>query len=155
MRVIIGSDHAGYNYKTLLIAALQQEGYEVMDLGTDNGDDPDDYPDHAADVATALLNKQGDRGILICGSAVGVSIAANKFKGIRAGVCHDTYSAHQSVEHDDVNILCLGERVIGIELAKEIVFTFLKAIFTGAPRHHRRLEKLFAIENKNMKEDIL
>jgi ribose 5-phosphate isomerase B len=155
MKVIIGSDHAGFSYKTLLIAAMQQEGYEVMDLGTDNGDDADDYPDHAEDVATALLNKQGDRGILICGSAVGVSVAANKFKGIRAGVCHDTYSAHQCVEHDDVNILCLGQRVIGIELAKDIVFTFLKATFTGAPRHQRRLEKIFAIENKNMKEEIL
>ena len=101
------------------------------------------------------MDKQGDRGILICGSAVGVSIAANKFKGIRAGVCHDTYSAHQGVEHDDVNVLCLGERVIGIELALDIVFTFLKAQFTNAPRHAKRLGKIFAIENKNMKEEIL
>jgi len=155
MKVIIGSDHAGFTYKALLVTALQQEGYEVLDLGTNNGDTPDDYPDHAADVATALLKKQGDRGILICGSAVGVSIAANKFKGIRAGVCHDTYSAHQSVEHDNVNILCLGERVIGIELAKDIVFTFLKAVFTNEPRHVRRLEKISAIENKNMKEATL
>jgi len=155
MKVIIGSDHAGFSYKTVLIKELKEQGYEVLDLGTDNGDSEDDYPDHATDVATAILEKQGDRGILVCGSAVGVSIAANKFKGIRAGVCHDTYSAHQSVEHDDVNILCLGQRVIGIELAKDIVFTFLSATFTGAPRHKRRLEKIFAIENKNMKEDIL
>ena len=150
MKVIIGSDHAGFAYKGLLVAELQQQGYEVLDLGTSDGDIPDDYPDHAADVAMALLKGQGDRGILICGSAVGVSIAANKFKGIRAGVCHDTYSAHQSVVHDDVNILCLGQRVIGIELAKDIVLTYLHATFTNEPRHKRRLEKIFAIENKNM-----
>ena len=153
MKVIIGADHAGYSYKELLVAELKQQGNDVLDLGTYN-EEPDDYPDRAEEVAMALLNKQGERGILICGSAVGVSIAANKFKGIRAGVCHDTYSAHQSVEHDDVNILCLGERVIGIELAKEIALTFLNATFTSAPRHRRRLEKIFAIENKNMKEDI-
>lgn len=152
MKVIISSDHAGFAYKTLLIAALKQEGYEVLDLGAYSEDNADDYPDYAAAVANALLNKQGDRGILICGSAVGVSVAANKFKGIRAGVCHDTYSAHQGVEHDDVNVLCLGQRVIGIELAKDIMFTFLKAAFSNAPRHKRRLEKILAIENKNMKE---
>lgn len=154
MKVIIGADHAGFNYKVILIKELQDNGYDVLDLGTYN-EEPDDYPDRAADVAAALLNKQGERGILICGSAVGVSIAANKFKGIRAGVCHDTYSAHQSVEHDDVNMLCIGQRVIGIEVAKEIVFAFLTAAFSNAPRHKRRLEKIFAIENKNMKEDIL
>ena len=154
MKVIIGADHAGLSYKTILIKELQDKGYDVLDLGTYN-EEPDDYPDRAAEVAMALLNKQGDKGILICGSAVGVSIAANKFKGIRAGVCHDTYSAHQSVEHDDVNILCLGERVIGIEVAKEIVLTFLNATFTNAPRLKRRLEKIFTIENKNMKGDIL
>jgi ribose 5-phosphate isomerase B len=150
MRVIIGSDHAGYVYKTLLVTELTQHGYEVLDMGTNTADIPDDYPDHAADVATALLQGRGDRAILICGSAVGVSIAANKFKGIRAGVCHDTYSAHQSVEHDDVNILCLGERIVGIELVKEIVLTYLRAEFTGEARHKRRLEKILAIENKNM-----
>jgi ribose 5-phosphate isomerase B len=154
MRVIIGADHAGFDYKELIATELKQQGYDVLDLGKDRVD-ADDYPDRAEEVALALFNKQGDRGILICGSAVGVSIAANKFKGIRAGVCHDTYSAHQCVEHDDVNILCLGERVIGIELAKEIVLTFLKAEFTNAPRHKRRLEKILTIENKNMKEDIL
>lgn len=147
MRVIIGSDHAGFPYKTILAATLEEAGYEVLDLGTYSVT-PSDYPDHAAAVAEALLNKEGDRGILICGSAVGVSIAANKFKGIRAGVCHDTYSAHQSVEHDDVNILCLGERVIGLELAKDIVFSFLKAEFSGAERHVKRLEKIKAIEAK-------
>lgn len=145
MKVIVGSDHAGFRYKTILVSALKEQGYEVLDLGTQT-ELPSDYPDHAADVAKALINKQGDRGILICGSSVGVSIAANKFKGIRAGVCHDTYSAHQSVEHDDVNILCIGERVIGIELAKDIVFAFLKAEFTNEERHLKRLAKIAAIE---------
>lgn len=149
MRVIIGSDHAGFNYKTILIAVLKEKGYDVIDLGT-NSESPTDYPDHAADVANAIIDKKGDRGILICGSAVGVSIAANKFKGIRAGVCHDTYSAHQSVEHDDVNILCMGERVIGIELAKDIVFAFLNANFSGEERHVLRLAKITALENKNL-----
>lgn len=146
MKVIIGSDHAGFNYKTVLIIALKEKGYEVIDLGT-NSDLPSDYPDHAADVARAMVDKKGDRGILVCGSAVGVSIAANKFKGIRAGVCHDTYSAHQSVEHDDVNILCMGERVIGIELAKDIVFAFLNAEFSAEERHVKRLAKITELEN--------
>ena len=154
MKVIIGADHAGFSYKGLLIKAMENQGYDVFDAGAYN-EEPDDYPDRATDVAIALLNKQGERGILLCGSAVGVSVAANKFKGIRAGVCHDTYSAHQCVEHDDVNVLCMGQRVIGIELAKEIVFAFLRATFTGLPRHQKRLDKIFAIENKNMKEDIL
>ena len=154
MTIIIGADHAGFTYKAIIVAAMRKEGYEVIDMGTNNAA-PTDYPDHAADVAQAILAKKGERGILICGSAVGVSIVANKFKGIRAGVCHDTYSAHQGVEHDDVNILCLGERVIGIELALEIVFTFLKAQFTHEPRHERRLKKLFVIEDKNMKEERL
>jgi ribose 5-phosphate isomerase B len=152
MKIIIGADHAGFNYKELLIKAMEDEGYDVFDAGTYNDEETDDYPDHAADVSTGILNNQGDRGILICGSAVGVSVAANKFRGIRAGVCHDTYSAHQCVEHDDVNILCIGERVIGIELAKEIVFTFLKAGFSQEPRHLRRLAKILAIEDKSFKE---
>lgn len=145
MKVIVGSDHAGFRYKTILVEAIKEKGYEVLDLGTQT-ESPSDYPDHAADVAKALISKQGERGILICGSSVGVSIAANKFKGIRAGVCHDTYSAHQSVEHDDVNILCIGERVIGIELAKDIVFAFLKAEFSNEERHLKRLAKISAIE---------
>jgi ribose 5-phosphate isomerase B len=149
MKVIIGSDHAGFNYKNILLTTLKTAGYEVIDLGT-YSTAPTDYPDHAADVAKAILEKQGERGILICGSAVGVSIAANKFKGIRAGVCHDTYSAHQSVEHDDVNILCMGERVIGIELAKDIAFAFLKARFTHEERHVKRLAKITAIENREL-----
>lgn len=151
MKIVIASDHAGYNYKTILLKEIEEQGYNVIDLGTYD-EQPTDYPDQATAIANALLKNEGDRGIIICGSGVGVSVAANKFKGIRAGVCHDTYSAHQCVEHDNVNILCLGQRVIGIELAREIVFTFLKAIFTNAPRHVQRLEKITAIENKNMKE---
>jgi ribose 5-phosphate isomerase B len=146
MKVVIGSDHAGFEYKTILVDALLKCGYEVIDSGT-NSTAQTDYPDHAADVSRAILDKRGDRGILICGSAVGVSVAANKFKGIRAGVCHDTYSAHQSVEHDDVNILCMGQRVIGVELAKDIVFAFLKASFSREERHVKRLAKITAIEN--------
>jgi len=152
MKIAIAADHAGLEYKTLLIPDLQKSGYEVIDLGTNNSD-PDDYPDRAADIAAVILGKKAERGVLICGSGVGVSVAANKFKGIRAGVCHDTYSAHQCVEHDDVNILCIGQRVIGIELARDIVFTYLKAQFTHAPCHQRRLDKIFALENKNMKEE--
>src|SRR4051812_24735095 len=150
MKVILASDHAGFFYKRILLAKLQEKGFEVTDKGTYN-ETPTDYPDHATDVAKALLNKEGERGILICGSGVGVSVAVNKFKGIRAGVCHDTYSAHQCVEHDDVNVLCIGERVIGIELTREIIFTFLKAKFSNIPRHKRRLDKITGIENANMK----
>jgi ribose 5-phosphate isomerase B len=151
MKVAIASDHAGFEYKGVITKELTDAGYQVLDLGAHNINPDDDYPDYAADAAQCLLNKQAERGILICGSAVGVSIAANKFKGIRAGVCHDGYSAHQSVEHDDVNILCMGQRVIGINLAVEIALIFLKAEYSGLPRHQRRLEKILAIENKNMK----
>lgn len=150
MNIVIASDHAGYTYKTLLLQDIRDNGYIVKDLGTFD-EKPDDYPDHAIDVAHALLSGEADRGIIICGSGVGVSVAANKFRGIRAGVCHDTYSAHQCVEHDNVNVLCLGQRVIGIELAREIVLAFLKANFSNEPRHKRRLDKIFDIEIKNMK----
>jgi len=150
MKIAIASDHAGFDYKTIIIKDLLEQGHDVVDLGT-NSELPVDYPDYAAAVAQYILNNKTERGILICGSAVGVSIAANKFKGIRAGVCHDTYSAHQCVEHDDTNILCMGQRVIGIELARDIVVTFLKARYTNAPRHKKRLEKIAEIENKNMK----
>lgn len=152
MKVIIASDHAGFVYKSLLIKALKEEAYEVIDLGAHSEESMDDYPDYAIKAATALLKKEADRAILICGSAVGISVAANKFKGIRAGVCHDTYSAHQSVEHDNANVLCLGQRVIGIALAQDIVQAFLKAEFSNEPRHIRRLEKVAAIENNNMKD---
>lgn len=155
MKILIGSDHAGFEYKNIFLKFLQEENYETVDLGAFQKNPDDDYPDYAAKVAKALLNNEGDRGILICGSAVGISIAANKFRGIRAGVCHDTYSAHQCVEHDNVNILCLGERIIGIELAKDIVTVFLKAEFSNASRHVKRLEKIAVLEDKNFKEKTI
>lgn len=145
MRVAIGADHAGFRYKEILVARLRNRAHEVLDLGT-GGTEPVDYPDFARSVAETVAAGQAERGVLVCGSAVGVSVVANKVPGVRAGVCHDTYSAHQAVEHDDINVLCLGERVIGIELAAEIVDTFLAARFTGEERHLRRLAKLEAVE---------
>ena len=150
MKVVIASDHGGFQYKNLLLKDIRQHGYELADLGAFT-EDPSDYPDHAEAVANALLSGEAERGILICGSGAGVSVAANKFKGIRAAVCHDTYSAHQCAEHDDVNVLCMGQRVIGIELAREIVLTFLAAKFNHEARHERRLGKINAIEKRNMK----
>jgi ribose 5-phosphate isomerase B len=149
MKVVIAADHGGYEYKTILVNHIQENGYELTDLGTFT-QQASDYPDHATSVAKAIQNKNAEKGILICGSGVGVSVAANKFKGVRAGVCHDVYSAHQCVEHDDVNVLCLGERVIGIALAKEIVTAFLEATFSYHERHQRRLNKILAIEENNM-----
>jgi ribose 5-phosphate isomerase B len=150
MKIAIAADHGGYAYKKQMLAIIREHGYEVADLGAFD-ETPSDYPDFAVLVAKAITDNQAEKGILICGSGVGVSVAANKFKGIRAGVCHDTYSAHQSVEHDDVNVLCIGERVIGIELAKEIVLSFLGAKFSHAERHQRRLDKVNAIEKTNLK----
>ena len=150
MKVVIASDHGGFQYKNLLLEDIRQQGYELADLGAFS-EEPSDYPDFAEIVANAILNKEAEKGILICGSGVGVSVAANKFKGIRAGVCHDTYSAHQCIEHDDVNVLCIGQRVIGIELAREIVLAFLAAAFSHEERHERRLRKINVIEEKNFK----
>lgn len=150
MKLVIASDHAGFDYKNVLLKDIEQQGYEVADLGTFSKEAVD-YPDSATVVANAIINKTAERGIIICGSGIGVSVAANKFKGIRAGVCHDTYSAHQSVEHDDVNVLCIGQRIIGIELARDIIFTFLKAEYTHDPRHQKRLDKIGDIESRNMK----
>lgn len=150
MKVVIASDHGGFEYKQQLEKRISDQEYEITDLGAFN-DSPSDYPDYAEAVADAILAGKAEKGILICGSGAGVSVAANKFKGIRAAVCHDTYSAHQCVEHDDVNVLCIGQRVIGIELAKEIVFAFLAAKFSHEERHERRLGKIKAIEKKNMK----
>ncbi len=151
MKIAFASDHAGFRYKSILIPELEEKGFEVLDLGT-HSEEPTDYPDAATAVARAIQSGQAERGILICGSGVGVSIAANKYKGIRAGVCHDTYSAHQAVEHDDMNVLAMGERVIGIELAREILFAFVNAQFSGAERHQRRLNKVLSIEKENFKE---
>ncbi len=149
MRVAIAFDHAGYPLKEIIANAVRFAGHEVDDLGT-NSDMPVDYPDYAAKLGHAILGGEAERGILVCGSGVGASIAANKLAGIYAGVCHDTYSAHQGVEHDDMNILCLGARVIGPEAARELVITFLNARFIGndpgQERHARRLAKVRALE---------
>jgi ribose 5-phosphate isomerase B len=147
MRITIGSDHAGFELKKVLIDCLKQQGHQVKDLGT-NSDAPVDYPDYAEAVALSVLRGDSERGILICGSGVGASVAANKIPGVRAGLAHDCYSAHQGVEHDDVNVLVLGSRVIGPELAKDLCATFLKARFTGEERHQRRLNKILSIEQR-------
>jgi RpiB/LacA/LacB family sugar-phosphate isomerase len=147
MRITIGSDHAGFELKQVLLDYLRAQRHEVRDVGTDSTA-PVDYPDFAEAVATSLLREESERGILICGSGVGASVAANKIPGIRAGQCHDTYSAHQGVEHDDVNVLVLGSRVIGVELAKELCAAFLRASFTGEERHQRRLAKTLSIEQR-------
>ena len=130
-----------------LAADLGARGHEVLDLGT-HGPDPVDYPDCAEAVARALAGGQADRGIIVCGSGAGVSIAANKFPGIRAAVCHDCYTAHQAVEHDDMNVLCLGARVVGAAVACELAGAFLRATFSGEARHRRRLEKILAFESR-------
>ncbi len=145
MRVAIGADHAGYQLKEDLSSSLAESGFDVIDLGTFSTE-PVDYPDIAAAVGEAVRDGRADRGILVCGSGAGAAIAANKLHGIRAALAHDTYTAHQSVEHDDANVLALGSRVIGIELASEIVRTFLAAEFTGEERHARRVKKIEALE---------
>jgi RpiB/LacA/LacB family sugar-phosphate isomerase len=146
MRIALGSDHAGYPLKDHLASWLAEAGHAVYDLGTHNTD-PVDYPDYAAAVASAVLDGRADRGIVICGSGAGAAVAANKLNGIRASVAHDTYTAHQMVEHDDVNVLCLGARVIGSELAQDLIDAFLKAKFSREDRHVRRVEKIKALEN--------
>lgn len=145
MKIAIASDHGGFPLKAPLVQMLQAEGHEVSDLGPPSAE-PVDYPDYAEAVGRAVQQGQVERGILLCGSGVGACIAANKLRGIRAALCHDTYSARQSVQHDDANILCLGARVIGIELAFEIVRAFIGARFSGEARHRRRLDKVLALE---------
>ena len=147
MRLALSADHAGYPLKQELAAKLTQQGHEVLDLGT-HSTAPVDYPDSTEAVARLLREGQAERGIIVCGSGAGVSVAANKFPGIRAAVCHDTYSARQAVEHDDLNVLCLGARVIGPALAAELVTAFLGASFSGEDRHLRRLHKIFDIEGR-------
>jgi len=147
MQVALGSDHAGFELKKVLSDHLQHNGHLVLDVGTYSAD-PVDYPDYAEAVALSVLHGEAERGILICGSGVGAAVAANKVAGIRAGLCHDCYSAHQGVEHDDTNVLVLGARVIGAELAKDISLTFLNARFTAEERHQRRLKKVLDIEKR-------
>lgn len=145
MRIAVGSDHAGYPLKEHLASWLAESGHAVYDLGTHSAD-PVDYPDYSAAVAQAVLDGRADRGVIICGSGAGASIAANKLQGIRAATAHDMYTAHQMVEHDDVNVLCLGSRVIGQALAEDLVATFIEAKFSREDRHVRRLDKIRALE---------
>jgi ribose 5-phosphate isomerase B len=145
MRIAVGADHAGYLLKEHISSWLAESGHAVYDLGT-HTTDPVDYPDYSAAVAQAVLDGRADRGVIICGSGAGAAIAANKFKGIRAAVAHDTYTAHQMVEHDDVNVLALGSRVVGQALAEDLVKAFLDAKFTREERHVRRLDKIRALE---------
>jgi len=146
-RIAIGADHGGYPLNERVIAELRGAGHEIIDFGTHDGSQPDDYPDYALKVGRAIQAGEAEIGILICGSGVGASVAANKLKGIRAALCGDTYSGHQSREHDDCNVLCLGARVVGEELSLEIVRAFVAARFNGEDRHRRRLEKVIAIES--------
>lgn len=146
MRIAIGADHGGYPLNEQIIADLKAQGHDVLDFGTHDGTQPDDYPDYARAVGEAVRDGQAERGIVVCGSGVGACVAANKIRGVRACLCHDTYSAHQGVEHDNLNVLCLGARIVGVELARELVRAFLSAQFTNEERHRRRLNKVLEIE---------
>jgi ribose 5-phosphate isomerase B len=145
MKVAVACDHAGFPLKEVVLEAVRAAGDDVIDLGTDSTAAVD-YPDYAVKLGEAIRTGEAERGVLLCGSGVGASIAANKIKGIYCAVCHDTYSAHQGVEHDDMNVLCLGSRVIGPELAKELILTFLRAKFTAEKRHMRRVNKVRKLE---------
>lgn len=147
MRIVVGADHAGYVLKQTLAAALRREGHEILDVGTDSVE-PSDYPDFAEAVGESIRLGRAERGLLICGSGVGASVAANKLPGIRAAICHDTYSAHQGVEHDDINVLVLGARIVGTALALELARAFVAARFSGEERHVRRLAKIKAMEDR-------
>lgn len=148
MRIVIAADHAGYPLNERVIEELRNSGHELIDFGTHDGSIPDDYPDYAIKVGEALQKGDAEIGLLICGSGVGAAVAANKLYGIRAALCGDTYSAHQSREHDDCNVLCLGSRVVGVELALDIVRAFVAARFTGEERHRRRVAKVQALDTK-------
>jgi len=146
MRIAIAADHAGFPLNERVIEVLRGAGHDLIDFGTHDGSIPDDYPDYAKQVGEAVQNGAAEIGILVCGSGVGAAVAANKLRGIRAALCGDTYSGHQSREHDDCNVLCLGSRVTGVELALEIVRAFVNAKFTGEERHLRRLAKIQKLE---------
>jgi RpiB/LacA/LacB family sugar-phosphate isomerase len=146
MNVAVGFDHRGVRLREAVFAAIDAEGAEALDLGVETGDVPVDYPDVARDVAMAIRSARAERGVLVCGSGVGASIAASKIPGIRAAICHDAYSAHQGVEHDDMNVLCLGSEVVGPSLAHELVRRFLGATFLGEGRYLARLEKVEELE---------
>ena len=147
MRIVVGADHRGYELKDEIAAALKQAGHETLDVGTHSADSVD-YPDYARAIGGALTDGRAERGVLVCGSGVGASIAANKIHGVRAALCHDTYSARQGVEHDDMNVLCLGARVIDSELALALVTAFLDARLSGEERYRRRLEKVAEMERE-------
>lgn len=147
MIIAIACDHGGFPLKAPLIQVIESMGYEVRDLGAHEYDKDDDYPDFARYIGTAIQQGNAHKGVLLCGSGVGACIAANKMDGIRASVCHDVYSAHQGVEHDAMNVLCLGSRIIGPQLAEDLVRAFVSAKFSGEERHERRLEKVNALEN--------
>ena len=147
MRIALGTDHAGFELRDKVARVLADLGHDVTDVGAHIYDPQDDYPDFARLVAEAVAAGDVERGVLVCGSGVGASVAANKVAGVRAAMCHDTYSAHQGVEHDDMNVLCMGARVIGEELAREVVASFLGAAFSGEERHVRRVAKIKAIES--------
>lgn len=146
MKIALSADHGGFELKTCLVKWLQEKNYEVLDLGNLVYDKFDDYPDFARSLAESVASGKADRGIAICGSGVGACITANKVKGARASICHDTYSAHQGVEHDKMNVLCIGARIIGIELAKEIVTAFINAEFINEERFIRRFDKMMELE---------
>jgi ribose 5-phosphate isomerase B len=147
MKLVVGSDHAGLPLKQLIAGELQQQGHDVLDVGTFSSE-PSDYPDFAEAVGEAVVSGRAERGVLVCGSGVGASVAANKIPGVRAAVCHDAYSAHQGVEHDDMNVLVLGGRIVGTALAHDLVAAFVGARFSGEERHVRRLEKVKALERR-------
>src|SRR5262244_1398650 len=147
MKIVIGSDHAGFQLKNAIGDVLRGLGHAVLDIGAFN-ENPSDYPDFAEAVGRAVLDGKAERGILVCGSGVGVSVAANKLMGIRAAVCHDTYSAHQGVEHDDMNVLVLGSRIIGVKLAEDLLKAYIGANFTHEERHVRRVGKIKALEKR-------
>ena len=148
MRIAIGADHAGFSLKAPLLELLESLGHEVVDIGAHTLDPADDYPDFVVPVATRVARSEVDRGVVVCGSGVGASVAANKVVGVRASVCHDVYSAHQGVEHDDMNVLCIGARIVGEEVAKELVAAFAGAAFSGEERHKRRLRKVLEMESE-------
>jgi RpiB/LacA/LacB family sugar-phosphate isomerase len=150
VKIVLASDHAGFALKREIAALLGKDGHEVADVGT-HSTEPVDYPDFAVAVGEAVIAGRAERGVLVCGSGVGASVAANKIPGIRAAVCHDAYSAHQGVEHDDMNVLVLGGRIVGEAVARELVCAFVAARFTGEERHLRRLEKVKAIERRYAK----
>ncbi|MBK5254852.1 MAG: ribose 5-phosphate isomerase B [Vicinamibacteria bacterium] len=147
MRIVVGSDHAGFPLKLEIAEALRKEGHDVIDVGT-HSTEAVDYPDSAEAVGRAVTDGRAERGVLICGSGVGASVAANKVKGVRAAICHDAYSAHQGVEHDDMNVLVLGGRIVGPALAGELVKAYVGAKYTAEERHARRLAKVIALDNR-------